>query len=80
MGEMEVEEDVEVKSEPMELTDSPMEELTEAGQHVFPVRGEGHSLHGFISRELGPAGESAGMARFAEWDSGALESAGNPFP
>ncbi|CAK9065018.1 unnamed protein product, partial [Durusdinium trenchii] len=44
---------VEVKSEPMELTDSPMEELTEAGQHVFPVRGEGHSLHGFISRELG---------------------------
>ena len=44
---------IEVKSEPMELTDSPMEELTEAGQHVFPVRGEGHSLQGFISREVG---------------------------
>ncbi|CAK9116129.1 unnamed protein product, partial [Durusdinium trenchii] len=44
---------IEVKSEPMELTDSPMEELMEAGQHVFPVRGEGHSLQGFISRELG---------------------------
>ena len=42
----------EVKSEPLELTDSPEMEADAGENYVFPVRGEGRALHGYISREL----------------------------
>ena len=42
----------EVKSEPLELSDSPEMEVDADENHVFPVRGEGRALHGYISREL----------------------------
>eukprot|EP00913_Durusdinium_trenchii_P014129 g13262.t1 len=40
-----------VKEEPMELSDSPVAEVTDDNR-VFPVRREAASLYGFISREL----------------------------
>ena len=42
----------EVKSEPMELSDSPVVDVEGDENHVFPVRGDGHPRHGYISREL----------------------------
>ncbi|CAK9030826.1 unnamed protein product [Durusdinium trenchii] len=42
----------EVKSEPMELSDSPVVDVEVDENHVFPVREEGQSRQGYISREL----------------------------
>ena len=41
-----------VKTEPVELSDGPDMEVEAEENHVFPVRGEGRALHGYISREL----------------------------
>lgn len=42
----------EVKSEPLELSDRAGMEIEDKENHVFPVRGEGRMLFGYISREL----------------------------
>ena len=62
----------EVKSEPLELSDSPTMEVEGDENHVFPVRG--------YFQRAGIAGESARVARIAQRHRGPLQSSGHALP
>ena len=70
----------EVKSEPMELSDSPVVDVEGDENHVFPVRGDGQSAAWIHIQRASAAGESARVARTTQWHRGPFEPSGHTLP